>query len=135
MGPPSDRVRKGAGHGPLEKLFERALGVGEAELKTAVNNVCTYLSSNYTGVVIFVTPINNGGWSTISEPSQSLDSVRKIITEVAISNGYDVLQGYKIPFPTKYDNAEYISLMYADKLHPSQLGYDTYSKALISALL
>lgn len=111
------------------------LGVGEAELKTAVNNVCTYLSSNYTGVVIFVTPINNGGWSTISEPSQSLDSVRKIITEVAISNGYDVLQGYKIPFPTKYDNAEYISLMYADKLHPSQLGYDTYSKALISALL
>lgn len=111
------------------------LGVNAAILTTAMTNICTYLTSNYTGKVIFITPINHAGRTPIVTPTQSIDSVRKIITEIAIANGYSVVQGWQFPFPVKGANADYISTMFSDLVHPTQVGYNSYAKALQTALV
>lgn len=110
------------------------LGVDKATLTTAVSNICTYLKANYTGRVIFITPINTGGYYSATPAAQTLQSVRNVITEIAIENGYDVVQGYKFPFPNKYNDSTYISAIYQDLIHPTEIGYAMYAKALQTAV-
>lgn len=110
-------------------------GVDDTTLRTAVQAVCTYLASNYTGTVILITPINHGGKTPTETPTQTLDSVRRGITEIALTNGFNVVQGWQFPFPNVGANADYISAMYADLLHPTQTGYNIYAKALETALI
>lgn len=110
------------------------LGVDAATLTTAVENICDYLSQNYNGEVIFITPINHAGRTPINEPTQRVDSVRKIITETALTYGYSVVQGWQFPFPVEGGNASYISAMFQDKLHPTELGYSMYAQALRNAV-
>lgn len=110
------------------------LGVDKATLTTAVSNICTYLKANYTGRVIFITPINTGGYYSATPAAQTLQSVRDVITEIAIENGYDVVQGNKFPFPTKYSDSTYISAMFQDLIHPTETGYAMYAKALQTAV-
>ena len=109
-------------------------GVDATTLKSAMNDICTYLKSNYTGEVIFITPINHGGRVPIVTPAQTVDSVRKIITEVALQNEYSVIEGWEFPFPSENEDASYIDAMYGDKIHPTQLGYNIYAQALRSVL-
>lgn len=109
-------------------------GVNAATLSTSMDNIITYLSANYTGKVIFITPINHGGRTPTAAPTQTLDSVRKIITEKALVSGYSVIQGWEFPFPTENNNASYINAMYADKIHPTQTGYNIYAKSLATIL-
>jgi lysophospholipase L1-like esterase len=110
------------------------LGVDKSTLTTAVTNICSYLKANYTGRVIFITPINTGGYYSSTPAAQSLQSVRNVITEIAIENGYDVVQGYKFPFPTQYNDSTYISAIYQDLIHPTEIGYAMYAKALQTAV-
>lgn len=110
------------------------LGVNAATLSTAMDNIITYLGANYTGKVIFITPINHGGRTPMVTPTQTLDSVRKIITEKALVAGYSVIQGWEFPFPTENNNISYINAMYADKIHPTQTGYNIYAKSLETIL-
>jgi len=110
------------------------LGVDEATLKTAVENICDYLSNNFNGEVIWITPIYEAGRITINPPTQSLPNVRNVITRVALKYGYSVIQGWEFPFPKENDDSDYISLMFQDKLHPTELGYSMYANALRNAL-
>ena len=111
------------------------LGVDASALTTAMDNICNYLTQNYTGEVIFITPINEAGKAPIKSPTQTLNSVRQIITEKAIENSFNVVQGWQFPFPTKNRPTAYIETMFQDKIHPTELGYAIYAKALASALL
>lgn len=109
-------------------------GVNEDTLKQAVTNICVYLKSNYTGNVIFITPINHGGRNPIVTPTQTVQNVRNVITRVALKYDYSVVQGNEIPFPIETDNTTYISEMYGDKLHPTELGYKVYARSLRTIL-
>lgn len=101
-----------------------------AEVKTAVTALCTYLRNNYTGRVIFITPINEAGWKPVRDPQTDVYKVRQAITEVALTFGYDVIQGTDIPMPTVFQDSAYIAAMSDDGLHPTQLGYDLIGKTI-----
>ena len=120
------------------------LGVDLDDFKDAVETICDYINANYPNntPVIWITPINQAGW----ELTHSLDLVgtvddyRRIITRVVMEKDtyarFSVIQGKLFNFPTKYDDAEYITAMFGDRLHPSELGYKTlYLTGLQTALL
>lgn len=109
-------------------------GVDAAALETGVENICDYLDANYTGEVIFITPINEAGRVPSVTPTQTLQNVRNIITRVALKHGYSVVQGWEFPFPTENDDSSYISLMFQDRLHPTELGYSMFAQALRNAV-
>ena len=109
-------------------------GVDETTLEGAVKDICDYLTANFTGEVIFVTPINEAGRVPNVTPQQTLQNVRNVITRIALKYGYSVVQGWEFPFPLAQDDSDYISLMFQDKLHPTELGYAMYAQALRSAL-
>lgn len=110
------------------------LGVNAATLETAVENICTYLSNNFSGEVIWITPIYEAGRVPINPPTQTLQNVRNVITRIALKYGYSVVQGWEFPFPTEYDDSDYIELMFQDKIHPTELGYAMYAQALRNAV-
>lgn len=116
-------------------INDYVVGVDASTLTTAMDNICNYLSQNYTGEVVFITPINEAGKAPINTPRQTLNSVRQIITEKAIENSFNVVQGWQFPFPTKNRPTAYIEAMFQDKVHPTELGYAMYAKALANALL
>lgn len=109
-------------------------GVTENELKTAMMNICTWLGNNFSGEVIFITPINKAGRNPITTPTQTLQNVRNVITQIALEHGYSVVQGWEFPFPTSKDDPYYISAMFQDRLHPTELGYSLYAQALRNAV-
>lgn len=109
-------------------------GVTEAQLESAMESMCSHLASTYTGDVIFITPINEAGKQPNVTPTQTLQNVRNVITRIALKYGFSVVQGWEFPFPTSNNDAEYISLMFQDKLHPTELGYAMYAQALRNAL-
>ena len=110
------------------------LGVDEATLEDAVDDICSYLTANYSGEVIFITPINEAGRTPVNAPAQTVQNIRNVITRTALKYGYSVVQGWEFPFPVISDDPDYISLMFQDKIHPTELGYSMYAQALRSAL-
>lgn len=110
------------------------VGVNETTLKTAMVNICEYLKENFSGEVIFITPIYEAGRTPIVTPTQTLQNVRNVITRIALQYGYSVVQGWEFPFPTEDDDADYISAMFQDKIHPTELGYSMYAQALRNVL-
>jgi lysophospholipase L1-like esterase len=109
------------------------LGVALSTFRANLIDLCSYLKTSYAGEVIFITPINEAGWIS-SKIVADLQEYRNIITEVAIQNGFSVVQGSLFNFPTKDGNADYIASIFGDKLHPSELGYQLYAKGLATAL-
>lgn len=114
---------------------DHQMGVDAETLTSAMRDICEYLKANYNGVVIFITPINESGRVPIVTPTQTLQNVRNIITRIALEYEYNVVQGTEFPFPTESDTDEYKALMFQDNLHPTDLGYRMYAKALTSAVL
>jgi len=110
------------------------VGIGLTEFRNGVADLCAYLKANYTGEVIFITPIDQGGWKTIETPVADLQKYRNIITELSLTNGFSVVQGNQFNFPTEGCNADYIAAMFCDKLHPTELGHQIYAKHLATVL-
>ena len=109
-------------------------GVTEAQLESAMESMCSHLSTTYNGEVIFITPINEAGREPSVTPTQTLQNVRNVITRIALKYGFSVVQGWEFPFPIEDDDTDYIDLMFQDKLHPTELGYSMYAKALRNAV-
>lgn len=108
----------------------------ETEFRTAVENTIDYALNNFTKAkIILITPVNTA--KTEDKPL-SVNKFRRIITEVAMlkdDGRISVVQGSKFNFPTANENPSFISSMYGDRLHPSELGYKTaYLHGLIKAL-
>lgn len=99
-----------------------------------VNEMCNALKENFTGIdVIFITPINHAEIIPHETPIADLQEYRNIITEVALSSGYSVVQGNTFPFPDK--NGEYASLVFGDNIHPTEkIGYPIYANSLSAKL-
>ena len=108
-------------------------GVTKEELRSAIFELCTWLKANYTGTVIFITPINFAGRTPITTPQMTIWDVRQIITEVALSYNFNVVQGWMFPFPTEV--GRYSSTVYGDGLHLTEnVGYKIYSQSLKTIL-
>lgn len=109
-----------------------ALGVTESEFDTAVSNMCDYLNTNYTGKVIFITPINLLETRSASA-TLSLNLYRNILSEYALKNNYSLVCGNEFNFPT--EDTVFNNLFFGDGLHPSLLGHKMYARSLATILL
>lgn len=116
------------------------LGVSLATFKSAVEAICTWLNSNFSGQVIWITPINQAGWETTHSLSTvaNMQDYRDIITDVVTINNTNgnmsILQGNLFGFPTINGSAELKASLFGDLLHPTEHGYVIYSQALRNAL-
>lgn len=113
------------------------LAVDLTTFKTAVTTLCEYLKDKCQGKeVIFITPINIWGRSPMTTPQPNdPQAYRDIITEVALINGFSVLQGTLFNIPTINCTASFGQAAIADKIHPTKIGYDIYAKSMCTALL
>ena len=108
-------------------------GATKEQLRSAIVELCTWLKANYTGTVIFITPINFAGRTPITTPQMTIWEVRQIITEVVLSYNYNVVQGWMFPFPTEVGT--YSSTVFGDGLHLTEdPGYKIYSQSLKTIL-
>jgi hypothetical protein len=105
-----------------------------------VESICAWLNANYSGQVIWITPINQGGWETTHSLSTVADiqDYRDIITDVVtiknVSGNMSIIQGNLFGFPTVSGSAELKTSLFGDLLHPTEHGYVIYSQALRNAL-
>ena len=93
----------------------------------ALHVICQHFKTNYaTSQVIFITPLEK----TRDYPNQvaPLDSYRKAVYEMAVINGYSVVDGRKVGFPS--DKGAFADLLISDGVHPSELGHEHYAKTL-----
>lgn len=109
-------------------------GVSLSDFRQAVEEVCSYLDTNFDGEVIFITPINHSGRKPLVEPVAQVQDYRNIITEVALSYDFSVVQGGLFGFPTTDSPEEEKTLMFCDNLHPTQYGYEYYANCLTEVL-
>ena len=119
--------------------------VGEtlADFESAVNDMCDYINTNYPNnlPVIWITPINQAGWELTHQinPAAELKEFRRVMTESILKKDtygrFSVIQGEWFNFPTKDGDQNFISAMFGDRLHPSELGYKAlYAPGLMTAL-
>lgn len=110
-------------------------GVALDTFESAVEDICDWLNSNYTGEVIWITPINQGGYETTHSinPIADIQDYRDIITKVVTikNNGnMAILQGNLFGFPSVRGNSELKTSLFGDLLHPTEHGYVIYAQAL-----
>lgn len=111
-----------------------------ATFGTTIENLCTYINSNYpqSTQVIWITPINVGRTSYF-KPTKDLQKFRNIITEKVIENDtynrFTILQGDKFPFPDERGNIELRTALFGDMIHPSEAGYQWYCATLQTYLI
>lgn len=108
------------GHGtPLAELKEKVLGAIEAiKAKTNVP-------------IVIITPIRRGS-SVNGNAIQTLAVMSGIISNVALTNGCNVIRGYDFPIPTY--TTGYVDNMTQDGLHPNAIGANVYARSVINAL-
>ena len=109
-------------------------GVSLSDFREAVEEVCSYIDSNFDGEVIFITPINHSGRKPLVEPVAQVQEYREIITETALSHDFSVVQGGLFGFPTTDSPEAEKTLMFCDNLHPTEYGYEYYANCLIEVL-
>lgn len=109
-------------------------GVSLSDFRQAVEEVCSYIDTHFDGEVIFITPINHSGRKPLVEPVAQVQDYRNIITEVALSYDFSVVQGGLFGFPTTDSQEAEKALMFCDNLHPTEYGYEFYANCLIEVL-
>jgi lysophospholipase L1-like esterase len=118
-------------------------GATLAEFIQTVEDLCTYINTNFPNnlPVIWITPINQAGWETTHalHPDAELQAFRDSLTKTVLKNDtyarFSVIQGTDFNFPAYGDDSTYISAMFGDLLHPTELGYKTlYVSGLLNAL-
>ena len=110
-------------------------GVSLSDFREAVGDVCSHIDSNFDGEVIFITPINHSGRKPLVEPVAPVQDYRDIITEVALSYDFSVIQGELFGFPTADSSEAEKALMFCDNLHPTEYGYEYYANCLVEVLV
>ena len=108
--------------------------------KTAVQSAITYALANFSGEIIFITPINTAQASVNRYGFKLyLADYCNAITEILMKNNIDmrisIVQGWMFGFPTEESNSDMITAMFGDALHPTELGYKSlYVSGLLNAL-
>lgn len=111
-------------------INDYARSVSKTDFTNAVTNLCSWLKTNYEGIVIFITPLNHV-WTTITNDIP-LNWYREEITRIALLNGYSVIAGNEIGFPNK--TGDMATFLYHDGLHPSIDGQKMYANKVYQFL-
>ena len=106
------------------------LGADIATFKQTIADLCTYLQANFTGEVIFITPINRV--KAADTYFADLNDYRNIIAEYADMYNFSVVDSSKFNFPKV--SGDYATAMFGDGLHPSELGHKLYARQLQTVL-
>lgn len=115
-------------------------GADMATFKTAVQTAIDYVLANFTGEIIFITPINTARESINHYGfKMNLADYCDAITELIMQNNIDmrisIVQGWLFGFPTEESSTDMITAMFGDTLHPTELGYKSlYVSGLLNAL-
>mgnify|MGYP003466129884 CR=1 FL=1 len=84
--------------------------------------------------VIFILPINRSSENNAkNNAGRTLTEYRKVIYDLALANGFSVVNGADFGFPTNHSDEKRKPLLY-DGLHPTLLGHKQYAKALSTML-
>ena len=105
----------------------------------ALNAIASILNANAQDAnIIFILPINRSTISTAEDNTnakeKTLEDYRQAIYNVAVSNGYSVVDGSLFGFPTKNSDAIRPTIIF-DGLHPTLEGHKQYAKALATAIV
>ncbi|WP_127580182.1 SGNH/GDSL hydrolase family protein [Paenibacillus koleovorans] len=106
------------------------LGADIEDFEQTISDLCDYLEANYSGEVIFITPINRVTPS--NNEVAPLDAYRNIIAEYACMYGFSVVDGSNFNFPL--ESGVYKTAVMNDGLHPTEDGYKVYAKNLATVL-
>ena len=102
----------------------------------ALNLICARLKSNYpNAIVFFALPINISAEYNNSIP---LNQYREVIYEVAVANGYYVVDGSRVGFPSKTTlkaSPNFKATMIYDGVHPTELGHVMMADVIASLIL
>ena len=115
-------------------------GVSLSTFKKAVEDLCKYINYNMPNTtVIWILPISEAGWHlNANHPIYNPQAYRNAIYEQVMMNytfRHNIIDGMKFGFPNKFSDADYITAMMPDKLHPSDAGYGVlYVTGLLTAL-
>lgn len=102
-----------------------------SELKEKVLSAITAIKAATDKPIIFITPIRRNT-PTYSE-NLKLPLIAGIISNVALSNGCNVICGYDFPIPS--ETIDEITNVTRDGLHPNATGANIYARAVINALV
>lgn len=109
------------------------------DYKTDLEGLMQYLKANYTGNVIFISPINyvldkiawDNGYKQATNKIEIIE-YRRILEELVIKYNYNLVCGELFPFPTNL--GERANVLMSDGLHPTTYGHQMYAFCLTNAL-
>lgn len=111
------------------------------QMLIGLTELITYVKANYTGDVIWITPINTAKnvadvYNNKKDLNDYISAMTKLIKESDSNYQFSVVQGWEFGFPTLDSDSAYKNAMFGDgELHPSELGYNTlYVPGLLTAL-
>lgn len=138
-----DQIAKGANKS-YDFLFvaggvnDWQLGVELGDFKSAVEDICDYISNNYpqSTRVIFITPINHGGRKVDNDIDlHEYRGVIRSVVECKDKGNFYIVDGETLGFPGEGASEDEKDVFFGDRLHPSRYGYMMYAINLIKVLL
>lgn len=116
------------------KLLGKESDEGNISFYGALKAICTHIKSNApSAIVIFLTPLNYsraGGYTPVID----LNAYRNAISEVAVMNGFSVVDQSVFNFPPLVTDSEYKNAIMGDGIHPTALGHKMMADNLYSIL-
>lgn len=111
------------------------------QMLIGLTELISYVKSNFTGDVIWITPINTArnvtdNYNNKKDLNDYISAMTKLIKESDSNYQFSVVQGWEFGFPTLDSDSAFKNAMFGDgELHPSELGYNTlYVPGLLTAL-
>lgn len=116
------------------KTLGNIIDEGNISFYGALKEICSHIKSVAPSAnVIFLTPINYskiGGDTPVAE----LNEYRNAIFEVAVMNGFSVVDTSVIGFPNEKQISQYRTALIEDGVHPTALGHRMMAENLYSIL-
>lgn len=111
------------------------------QMLIGLTELISYVKANFTGDVIWITPINTAKnvtdvYKNKKDLNDYIAAMTKLIKESDSNYQFSVVQGWEFGFPTIDSDSTFKNAMFGDgELHPSELGYNTlYVPGLLTAL-
>lgn len=111
------------------------------QMLIGLTELISYVKANFTGDVIWITPINTAKnvtdvYKNKKDLNDYIAAMTKLIKESDSNYQFSVVQGWEFGFPAIDSDSTFKNAMFGDgELHPSELGYNTlYVPGLLTAL-
>ena len=102
-----------------------------------LKKICDYLKTTYPNAyIVFITPIPTTSTTTFGQQHpDNLNLYRKAIQEVAMLNGFSVVNGAGLGLPNEMSAFGNLMFDPSDRVHPTLAGHALYARSLSGKLL